>query len=376
VVIIPQRSGEIIIEPFELDVALRREIRRKIADPFFDDFSIPDVEEIPVKLQSQPVKVSVKPLPANAPSSFKGAVGNFRISSSLNKTTTATNEPLTLKVAISGKGNIKLINDVVVSVPYDMDRYDPVINTRLDNALSGSKTFEYLIMPKVAGQFTIPPVEFTYFDADAGLYKTLKTEAFDVLVEKGQGDSLIAMVPGMNKEDVLLLNQDIRFIKTKTSRLNQVHHFIALSPWYYLLYGLALAVFLVFLSLRKKIIKQHADIAGMRLRKADKFARKRLRKSEALLKQGNDAAFFEEMLGAIWGYLSHKLNIPVASLSKDSARSSLQARSVDDGLTDHLFRITDICDIARYGHAAGEIDRHQLYHDALKVITALQQKLK
>jgi hypothetical protein len=375
-VIIPQKTGEIIIEPFDLDVALRKEVRRKFADPFFDDFSIPDVQEIPVKLKSRPVKVTVKQLPPGAPSSFKGAVGNFRISSSLSKTFATTGEPLTLKVALAGKGNLKLINEVEINLPYDLERYDPVINTQLDNPLSGIKTFEYLIMPKVAGQFTIPPVEFTYFDADAARYKTLLTPSYDIRVEKGQGDTLMALVPGMNKEDVKLLNQDIRFIKTKVYNPGLIGQYVALGPWYYILYALALFIFFGFLSIRRKMIRQNADIAGMRLRKADKYARKRLRKSEHLLKQGNDAAFYEEILGALWDYLSHKLNIPVASLSKDSVRSSMEGRGVDGELMDRLFNITNACEMARYGHGSGEIVKENLYHQALEVITDLQQKLK
>jgi hypothetical protein len=219
VVIIPQKSGELVIEPFDLDVVLRREIRRRYADPFFDDFSIPDIQEIPVKLKSRAIKINVKPMPPGAPSSFKGAVGDFRLNTSINKTVTTTNDPLTLRVAIEGKGNLKLISDIPVNVPYDMERYDPVINTKLQNALSGSKTFEYMIMPRMAGQFTIPPVEFTYFNPVAGQYKTLKSQSYDIVVERGSGDSLLAMAPGINKEDVKLLNQDIRFIKTKSPGL-------------------------------------------------------------------------------------------------------------------------------------------------------------
>jgi hypothetical protein len=376
VLIIPQKTGQLTIEPFDLDVALRREVRRRVSDPFFDDFSIPDIQEIPVILKSKQVKINVKPLPPNAPPTFKGAVGTFKISSSLNKTVTASNEPITLKVVLSGTGNLKLINDMVVNVPYDMERYDPVISTKMDNALSGSKSFEYMIMPKRAGQYTIPEVEFTYFDARAGQYKTIKTESYIVNVEKGQGDSLVAMVPGANKEDVKLLNSDIRFIKTKQDTLKTMSVYLATSAWYYLVYILLIILFIALLLVRKRISAQHADIIGMKLRKADKYARKRLRQCETLLKQGNSAAFYEEMLGAIWGYISDKLSIPVSVLSKDNARTSLINRSVSDDLIDQLFRIIDHCEMARYGFAAGETDKEQLYHDAIKVITSLQQKLR
>ena len=376
IVIIPQKTGELTIQPFDLDVAIRREVRHKYSDPFFDDFAFPDVQEIPVKLRSKPVTVTVKPLPPNAPSSFKGAVGNFRISSSLSNNTTATNEPITLKVTITGRGNLKLINEVAVNVPYDMDRYDPVINTHMDNPLSGYKTFEYLIMPKVAGDFTIPPVEFTYFDADARQYKTLKTQSYSIHVNKGQGDTLMASLPGLNKEDVRLLNQDIRFIKTRPAKLRHMNAFIAFSVVYYLLIVAALALFVVIIALRKRMIRQNADIAGLRLRKADKYARKRLKRSEVLLKQGNNTAFYEEMLGALWGYLGNKLNIPVASLSKDSARSALLSRSIDQDMIDRLFGITDLCEMAQYGQGSGDIAREQLYENALRIITDLQQKLR
>jgi hypothetical protein len=375
-VIIPQKTGEITIQPFEVDGAIRREIRRKVSDPFFDDFVMPSVQEIPVKLKSKAVKVLVKALPANAPASFKGAVGSFRITSSLNKTTTAVNDPLTYKLTISGKGNIKLVNELQTNVPYDMEQYDPVINTHLDNPLSGSKTFEYLLMPRVAGKYTLPAVEFTYFDVSAKQYKTVYTQSYDVTVEKGNGDTLMSVTPGVMKEDVKLLNQDIRYIKTKPFRVHYVNSFIAHSPWFYLLYLIALLIFFVILFTRRLMIKQNADIAGLRLRKADKFAKKRLKKSESLLKQGKDGEFFEELSGAIWGYLSDKLNIPVAVLSKDTAVTALQNREVPQELIDQLFEITSACEIARYAQSSGEVAKGHLYKRALDTISILQQKLR
>lgn len=375
-VIIPQKTGELTINPFELDVAIRKEVRRKLADPFFDDFSFPEVQEIPVKLKSNTAKVLVKPLPSNAPSSFKGAVGNFRMNANLNKTTTSTNDPLTLKLVISGTGNLKLINEVAVNVPYDMERYDPVIKTHLDNPLSGSKTFEYLIMPKVEGSFTLHPIEFTYFDPDAGKYKTLRSSSYLIKVEKGIGDGQLLIGQGITKEDVKMLNQDIRFIKINTSKLHAVNSFIARSPWYYLLYFLAIVIFIALIMTRERMVKQNADIAGMRLRKADKYAKRRLKKSEGLLKQGNDTAFFEELLGAIWGYLSNKLNIPVAVLSKDSATRALQEKSVPQDTIEQLFHITDTCEMARYAGISGNYEKGRLYVEALAIITTLQHSLK
>ncbi|HJZ40263.1 MAG TPA: BatD family protein [Bacteroidales bacterium] len=376
VMIIPQKTGALTIQPFELDVEIRQDVTRKFADPFFDEFAFPEVQRIPVRLRSNSVTVQVKPLPSNAPASFTGAVGKYSLNSTLNKNTTRTNEPLTLRFTISGKGNLKLINEIDMKVPYDMEKYDPVITTRMDNPLSGSKSFEYLIVPRIAGSYVIAPVEFSYFDPEVRQYKTLKSQAYTVEVEHGEGDTLMAVSPGISKEDVRMLNQDIRFIRNNRIKLTDNNSRLAGSPVFYLLYFLALAFFVVLLWVRSRVIRQNSDITGARLRRADKFARKRLKHSAELLKQGNHAAFYEELLGATWGYVGDKLNIPVADLSRDTARDALQVRNVDGELVDELFRIAGECEMARYGQVSGGVAMDKLYHNALDVITRLQQKLK
>jgi hypothetical protein len=374
--IIPQKTGPITIKAFDLDVTMRKEVRRRVADPFFDDFDIPDVQEIPIKLKSKEVTIQVKPLPDNAPASFGGAVGNFKFSSSLNKTSTHTNEPVTLKLTITGRGNIKLINEPQFELPGDFEKFDPVINSHLDNSLSGTKTFEYLLMPKASGTYSIPSIEFSYFDPALQQYKTIKSQAFSVKVEKGQGDATAIANPGITKEDVKLLNQDIRFIFDKPIPLQANETFWADSIWYYLVYVLLVALFILLTWRLRKQLRNKADIALMRLRKADRYARKRLAKSAALLKLGQTGKFYEELLGAVWGYLSDKLNIPLSALSRETARSALQSRSIDENLMDDLFRIIDDCEVARYGQVSENTGMEKLYQDTLNVITILQQKLK
>ena len=173
-----------------------------------------------------------------------------------------------------------------------------------------------------------------------------------------------------------MLNQDIRFIRNNRIKLTDNNSRLAGSPVFYLLYFLALAFFVVLLWVRSRVIRQNSDITGARLRRADKFARKRLKHSAELLKQGNHAAFYEELLGATWGYVGDKLNIPVADLSRDTARDALQVRNVDGELVDELFRIAGECEMARYGQVSGGVAMDKLYHNALDVITRLQQKLK
>lgn len=375
-VIIPQKTGLLTIKPFDLDVAVRQEVRRRSVDPFFEDFDFPDVQEIPAKLKSNSVTIRVNPLPAGAPASFTGGVGSFTFRATLNKTSATTQEPLTLKLEVSGKGNIKLINEPKIELPPDFEKYDPVINTSQDKGISGAKTFEYMIVPKVAGDFTIPPIEFTYFNPDAKQYKTLRSESFAIKVARGSGDTLMTVTSGMAQEDIRLLNRDIRYIKTKSMHLGQTRKFWADSPWYYLMYVMLAAVFAALVLLDRKRAKERADTAGQRLRKADRYARKRLLKSETLLKQGDSNRFYEEILGAVWGYLSDKLNIPLSALSSDTARSALASKSVDDDLLDDLFRIIGECEMARYGQVAGNHAMENLYRETLDVISRIQQKLR
>jgi hypothetical protein len=374
--IIPQKTGPITIKSFDLDVTMRKEVRRRVTDPFFEDFDIPDVQEIPIKLKSKEVTVQVKPLPGNAPASFGGAVGNFTFSSSLSKTSTHTNEPVTLKITITGRGNTKLINEPQFELPGDFEKFDPVINSRLDNSLTGTKTFEYLLMPKATGTYSIPGVEFSYFDPASQQYKTLKSKAFKVKVEKGQGDAAMEANPGITKEDVKLLNQDIRFIRNNPITLQANKTFWADSIWYYLIYLLLIVLFIILTWRRRKQLQNRADVSLMRLRKADRYARKRLIKSAELLKQGETNRFYEELLAAVWGYLSDKLNIPLSALSRETARSALQSRSVEENVMDDLFRIIDECEVARYGQASENLGMEKLYQDTLSIITMIQQKLK
>lgn len=375
-VIIPQKSGVLTIKPFELDVAVRQEVRRRSIDPFFDDFDFPDVQDVPARLRSKPVTIRVNPLPPGAPPFFTGGVGSFTFQASLNKTTAATQEPLTLKITVSGKGNIKLINEPIFELPPDFEKYDPVINTSQENGVSGTKTFEYMLVPKAAGDFTIPPIKFAWFDPDSRQYKTVESDGFTVQVTRGSGDTVMTMVPGLEQEDIRLLNRDIRYIRTKSMNLRPAKRFLADSYLYYLLYLVVFILFAGLVLLVRKRAKERADTAGLRLRKADRYARRRLLKSEVLLKQGDSNRFYEEMLGAVWGYLSDKLNLPLSELSSETARSSLVSKGVETALLDDLFHIISECEMARYGQTSGSPAMEKHYRETLDVLTRLQQKLR
>jgi len=374
-IIFPQKTGTLTIEPFNLDVTVRQEVRRRVNDPFFDDFFLPDVQVYNLTLTSKPLRIRVNPLPAGQPADFTGAVGSFRLSGSISKPSVTAHEPITLRYTLSGNGNIKLVNELPLEIPYDFEKYDPVINSRMDNPVNGTKTFEYMLVPKVAGSFTIPPVSFSFFDPASKQYRTAKSPGFSITVEKASGDTTWTLAPGLSKEDVEVLGEDIGFIKTRAVKLRLVAYW-GRSYMYYAAYLLLALLFIGFLILRNKWTSMQSDAAGMKLRQADKAARKRLRNCEPLIEQEDNSKFYESLLSALWGYISDKLNITVSDLSQDSAQSALESRQVDSETIRLFFSITSTCEMARYGHASGIANKRSLYTDALKVLSNMQIQLR
>jgi hypothetical protein len=375
VVLYPQTTGEIIIQPFDIDVAYQKQIRRR-SRSIFDDFFGPSVQNVPVTLTSKRVKINVKPLPPNKPGSFTGAVGSFKLNASINKTEVTTNDAITLKVNISGKGNIKLIDELSISFPPALETFKPVVRTVQDNVLSGSQLFEYTIIPRHAGEYKISPIEFSYFDPSSKLYKTLTTQEFNISVEKGKEDTTSVIITGLSKEDVKLLGSDILFIKNMPFKLYNMNRFIIGSIEFYAIYLLALLLFVLFIIIRRKRIKRSADAGLVKNRRANKYARKRLRKALRMLKNNNTEEFYEEVLKAMWGYLSDKLNIPVADLSKDTSKEALIKNNIDEELLNSFYYIIDNCEYARYSPEHASEEMHKLYNKSIKTIIKLQQKLK
>ena len=375
VVLYPQRAGEIIIQPFEVDVAYQKQIQRR-SKSIFDDFFGPSVQNVPVTLKSQKVKLNIKPLPLNRPASYNGAVGSFHMNAAINKTEVTTNDAITLKIDISGKGNVKLIDDLKVKFPPSLETFEPLINTVQDNALSGRQTFEYTIIPRYAGDYKIEPVEFTYFDPSSKLFKTLKTQEFKISVAKGREDTTDIVMTGLSKEDIKLLGSDILYIKSKPFKVSKKDGYIFASPAFYAAYLVSFLLFIAFIIIRRERIKRNSNISLVKNRQANKYARRRLRKALVLMKHNNHEAFYEEVLKAMWGYLSDKLSIPVARLSKDSSRQDLVERKVNDELINRFLDIINTCEYSRYSPVSESEGMHKLYTDAINTIIKLQQKLR
>lgn len=371
-ILFPQKSGTLIIEPFTIDVIYNKRVRRP---SFFDN----GYRRFSKTLRSASRKIRVKPLPAGAPESFKGAVGKFDMKAELDMNQTKTNEPITLRVTVSGKGNIKLIDPIDIKFPTGFETFPPNITPKISNTLagsSGSKTFEYLVMPRHAGDFTIPPLEFTYFDPQSGQYKTLKSQEFEVHVEKGDGQQQgPGVVSGMSKEDVKYIGSDIRYIKTKHSLRKKGEHFFG-SARFYLAYLVAALLFVAVLIWRRKTIQRNADVLAVRNRRANKVSRKRLKKAAGFLKNNKQEEFYNEVLQALWGYLSDKLAIQHSELSRESAVAALEKHEVEQELTQNFIQVLDTCEYARYAPSAEGTQMDEVYRQASQIISKIEQKLK
>jgi hypothetical protein len=374
VVLYPQKTGEITIEPFDLGVTIRQQVKSR-SRGFFDDFFGPTVQDIPRTITSKAVKIKVKPLPEK-PQSFTGAVGNFTLQTSVDKNALRTNEALTYKVTITGKGNIKLIDEPNVSFPPNIEQFEPKTVVHQINELSGTKTFEYVLIPRFAGEYKIPPFGFSYFDPAKGDFVTLISGEYAINVEKGDEDTTAVVVTGMSKEDFRLLGKDILFIKNKPFKLVSEGKLIFGQPYFYMVYGISFVLFLLVIILRRETIRRNANISLVKNRKANRMAGKRLKKAQAYLKQNNREAFHEEVMKALWGYLGDKLTIPVAELSRDKSRNILIQKQVDNELVEGIYALLDNCEYARFAPSAGTSDMQKLYKDAVKLISKLEQKLK
>lgn len=378
-VLYPQRSGKLTIESGRFDAVIRIPTQRKIRS-IFDEFA-DAYNNVKKVLVSSPVTIDVKALPSGKPSSFSGAVGSFTMTSEINSNNVKTNDAVTVKVKIAGNGNIKLIKKPEVVFPNDFDIFDPKeeTDTRTTAAgVSGSKTIEYMAIPRYAGDFEIPAVTFSYFDPKSATYKTLQSEPYKLHVEQGEGGSSSSPVVSnfSNKESVKYVGKDIRFLKVKN------FHFIAGSDtffgsfMYYMCYLVPAILFVVFFFIYRKQAKENANIALVRTKKANKIAVRRLKNAGKLMKENRKEEFYEEVLRALWGYLSDKLSIPQASLTKDNVEAELTKYGVDETLISEFMDILNTCEFARYAPTQASDAMDKLYELTVDAIGKMENTIK
>ncbi|WP_308757173.1 BatD family protein [uncultured Bacteroides sp.] len=377
-VLFPQQSGKLTIDAARFDASVAR--ITQVADPFEAFFNGGNnYVEVKKTLVTPQLTVNVKALPEGKPAGFSGGVGEFSISSSINSTDVKTNDAVTLKLVISGTGNLKLISTPEVKFPEDFEIYDPKVDNkfRLTNAgLSGSQVIEYLAIPRNAGTYKIPAVNFSYFDIKSRTYKTLTTEEYVLRVEKGSGNAAQTIANFTNKEDLKVLNEDIRYIKQNEVVLSRKGDFFFGSLLCWLFYIVPGVAFVLFFIIYRKQIAANANVARMRTKKANKVAVKRMKLAGKLLAENKKDAFYDEVLKALWGYISDKLNIPVSRLSKDNVEEALRNYGVDDVLIKDFLDALNNCEFARFAPGDDNQAMDRVYSDSLEVISKMENSIK
>lgn len=379
-VLYPQRPGKITIESGKYDIIVRVRTQKQVRS-FFDDF-FDSYQDVNKEITSAPVTIDVKPLPSGKPASFSGAVGNYTMNSTINSNSVKTNEAVTITVTLNGSGNIKLMKNPDVIFPNDFEVYDPKVNNNIKTTTagtSGTKTIEYMAIPRYAGDFEIPAIQFSYFDPKSGTYKTLSSEPFKLHVEKGEGggEGSSPVVSSFSQQESLkYLGQDIRYIKvTKPHFVSNQEIFFG-SFTYVFAYIIIAILFIVFFIIYRKQVKENANLALVRTKKANKIAVKRLKKAEKLLKENKKAEFYDEVLRAVWGYLSDKLNIPQANLTKDNVESELSKYGVDEILVSDYMEILNTCEFARYAPSQASDAMDSLFKQTVNAIGKMESTIK
>ena len=385
VIIVPQRSGNLTIDPMTMEciaqIRTERSSRRSM-DPFEAFFNDPffsnNITNVQKELSSQSLSIDVKALPENGkPDSFAGAVGNYKLTSSIDKEELSTNEAVTITFTVSGSGNIELLQMPEPVFPPDFEVYDPKISTNVDatsQGMTGTKKAEYLAIPRRAGSFSIQPVEFTFFNPSTGTYQTLLSEPYELSVRKGKdSDGDGGGVYASNQEDIKYLGSDVRHIMNDGAKLKPKHSgFFASSVYFAILLGL-LVVFIALLFILKKRAEMAKDTAANRNRKADKVARGRLKNAYQHLKAKDQEKFYVEMSQALWGYIADKLGIERSKLSMDTVSETMRANNVPDELTQQFVDTLNSCEFARFAPGSAEEKMDDLYQRGIDIISKAEK---
>lgn len=377
-VLFPQQSGKLFIDPAQFELTIRKAVQT--ADPFDAFFNGgSNVVEAKKNISTPKIAINVNALPAGRPTDFSGGVGEFTITSSLNNKELKTNDALTIKIAISGTGNLKLISNPAIKFPEDFEIYDPKVDNQVRltrEGLSGNKVVEYLAIPRHAGTFKIPGVSFSYFDIRSKSYKTLKTEEYVINVEKGAGNADQVIANFTNKEDLKVLGEDIRFIKQGDVQVAPQGSFFYSSIAYWLFYIIPTIAFIVFFIVYRKQAVANANVAKVRTKKANKVAIKRMKFAGKLLSQNKKESFYDEVLKALWGYISDKLNIPVSRLTKDNIEEKLIKHGVDEELIRTFLNALNECEFARFAPGDEGQAMDKVYSASIEVISKMENSIK
>ena len=371
----PQRSGKMTIPSGRLEMIFSVPSGKKISSFF-------GMQEVNVDVKkpmiTNPVSIDVTALPSGKPSSFNGAVGSFTFKSSISTDKISANEPVTIILEISGTGNQKLIQNPEVEFPTNFELYDPTIDNALTpsaNGFNGTRTIEYLVIPRYEGDYSIPPIEFSYFDINSRSYKTVKSPTYSLTVLKGDPSKATASSSYVNQQEVRV-EQDIRYIKTEQPTFINTDNFFVGSWRYWVWYIIPFVLLCVFFIVYRKQMKLNANIVLMRNRRANKVAKRRLKRAENYLKKHDKSNFYNEVLQALWGYFSDKLSIPCANLTRSNIGAELSRYGVDETLIERFIKILDTCEFARYAPVESSVAMDEIYQEASDAIGKMENILK
>lgn len=377
-VLFPQQSGKLEIPSITFEGTISQLVASDDPfDAFFNGGS--NYININKNIVTPKLTIDVKELPAGKPANFSGGVGEFTLSSSINTQELKTNDAVTIKLVISGTGNMKLINTPEVGFPQDFEIYDPKVDNKFNltrEGLTGTKVIEYLAIPRHAGTYTIPAIEFSYFDLKSQAYKTLKTDSYTLNVAKGEGNADQVIANFTSKEDLKVLGKDIRYIKTGDTHLTEKGKYFYGSTSYYVWYIIPLALFIGFMIIYRKQAMENANVAKVRTKKANKVATKRMKNAGKLLAEKKTEAFYDEVLKAMWGYISDKLNIPVSQLSKDNIEEELNKYGVSEELIKAFISTLNECEFARYAPGNQNEAMDKVYSSAIDIISKMENCIK
>lgn len=375
----PQQVGSLTIDPVDMTVVAQVVVQSRNADPFFGGGR--EVFNVPRKVQSQRATVTVKPLPSGAPSSFSGAVGRFTMDTQLPSERIAANSGATFTVKISGTGNLTFVQAPKLPLPTSFEQYNVKTTESINTSatgISGYRQFEYPFIARAEGTYDIEPIEFTYFDPQRVQYVTLRSKPLTLEITpdaRGGGDAVVMQGRGMSKEEVKMLGQDIRFIKLGGAQLRSERvPFIFSAAYWILLLGVLALFTMIYVALRKQI-RESQNVALVRGKRANKVAVQRFRAAKRYMEEQNRHAFYEEMLRALWGYMSDKFNIPVANLTKENVREELHKRGVSSEDSQRFTDIITQCDEAQYSPV--ETARmNDVYSEGVNLISRIESVIK
>ena len=377
----PSKTGKLTVTPFELIVPVlvkKKQRSNDIFDQFFNDSFFGRTETIDFTARSNTLTIDVSDLPQNnVPESFKGAIGKYNFIADINKSDVELNESIAIKVTISGQGNIKLLDVPELKLPPGFESYDPRTSETINRTgiINGSKTVEYLIVPRVPGTKEIPGVEFTYYDIGSKRYVTKTSKPFTINVKKGEGN-YDQTASGFSKEDVRLLSEDIRFIKTSDFNLQKSGNGSVFTFGFWIATILPLLILLTVLGIKKRQDKLYGNVRLLKFQRAEKMAKGRLKSAKKALQTNDTVLFVNELSQAIFGYLEDKLSIQKSGFSLDKAIAELSNRHVPEEMINRVREISEKCEFARFAPKGQSAEvSNEMYHEAENIIVGLENSI-